>query len=210
MAAQKQDDQLERTFSSYVRIQDVVLKTYLGRWTIRRSGERGSGISVLPARFDDDDIYTYAYKVTYIHMYTYICTYIHIHTYIHTCIYIHTHIYIYICTHIWIYIYMNIYMNKHSYIYIYIYSHEHNTHTHNIHTYIYIYRRSLKSFQTFFVWALLLIVHTWNSSPLRNNIPRLQCTCTLTTTSGSPHRRPLVWACQWPSVTASFISSIIT
>ena len=31
MAAQKQDDQLERTFSSYVRIQAVVLKTYLGR-----------------------------------------------------------------------------------------------------------------------------------------------------------------------------------
>ena len=56
MAAQKQDDQLERTFSSYVRIQDVVLKTYLGRWTIGRSGERGSGISVLPARYDDDDI----------------------------------------------------------------------------------------------------------------------------------------------------------
>ena len=55
MAAQKQDDQLERTFSSYVRIQDVVLKTYLGRWTIGRSGERGSRISVLPARYDDDD-----------------------------------------------------------------------------------------------------------------------------------------------------------
>ena len=51
MAAQKQDDQLERTFSSYVRIQVVVLKTYLGRWTIGRSGERGSGISVLPARW---------------------------------------------------------------------------------------------------------------------------------------------------------------
>ena len=42
-------------FSSYVRIQVVVLKTYLGRWTIGRSGERGSGISVLPARYDDDD-----------------------------------------------------------------------------------------------------------------------------------------------------------
>ena len=56
MAAQKQDDQLERTFSSYVRIQVVVLKTYLGRWTIGRSGERGSGISVLPARYDDDDV----------------------------------------------------------------------------------------------------------------------------------------------------------
>ena len=51
----KLDDQLERTFSSYVRIQVVVLKTYLGRWTIGRSGERGSGISVLPARYDDDD-----------------------------------------------------------------------------------------------------------------------------------------------------------
>ena len=55
MAAQMQDDQLERTFSSYEWIQDVVLKTYLGRWTIGRSGERGSGISVLPARYDDDD-----------------------------------------------------------------------------------------------------------------------------------------------------------
>ena len=37
----------------YVRIRDVVLKTYLGRWTIGRSGERGSGISVLPAWHDD-------------------------------------------------------------------------------------------------------------------------------------------------------------
>ena len=52
---EKQDDQLKRTFSSYVRIQVVVLKTCLGRWTIGRSGERGSGISVLPARYDDDD-----------------------------------------------------------------------------------------------------------------------------------------------------------
>ena len=55
MAVQKQDDQHEHTFSSFVRIRDVVLKTCLGRWTIGRSGERGSGISVLPARYDDDD-----------------------------------------------------------------------------------------------------------------------------------------------------------
>ena len=55
MAVEKQDDQHEHTFSSYVRIRDVVLKTYLGRWTKGRSGERGSGISVLPARHDDDD-----------------------------------------------------------------------------------------------------------------------------------------------------------
>ena len=41
MAVQKQDDQHEHTFSNYVRI--------------GKSGERGSGISVLPARHDDDD-----------------------------------------------------------------------------------------------------------------------------------------------------------
>ena len=34
----KQDDQLEHTYSSYVRIQDVALKTCLRRWTIGRSG----------------------------------------------------------------------------------------------------------------------------------------------------------------------------
>ena len=39
MAGLKQDNQLKHTFSSYVRI----------------SGERGSGISVLVARQDDDD-----------------------------------------------------------------------------------------------------------------------------------------------------------
>ena len=55
MAVQKQDDQHEHTFSNYVRIQDVVLKTCLRRWTIGKSGERGSGISVLPALHDDDD-----------------------------------------------------------------------------------------------------------------------------------------------------------
>ena len=60
MAVQKQDDQHEHTFSNYVRIQDVVLKTCLRRWTIGKSGERGSGISVLPARHDDD-IYIYIY-----------------------------------------------------------------------------------------------------------------------------------------------------
>ena len=55
------------------------------------------------------------------------------------------------------------------------------------------------SFQTFFVWALLLIVHTWNSSPLPSNLLRMQCTCTVPTTSGRPHGSSLVWACQWPS-----------
>ena len=42
-------------YISYVRIRDVALKTCQGRWMIGRSGERGSGISVLAARHDDDD-----------------------------------------------------------------------------------------------------------------------------------------------------------
>ena len=59
---------------------------------------------------------------------------------------------------------------------------------------------SLNKFPDFFVWALLLIVHTWNSSPLRSNLLQLQCTCcTVPRTSGRPHRCPLVWACQSPS-----------
>ena len=55
MAKQKQDDQLEHTYSSYIRIQDVALKTSQRRWTIGRSGERGSGISTLAAQHDDDE-----------------------------------------------------------------------------------------------------------------------------------------------------------
>ena len=56
MAGQKQDDQLEHTFSSYMRIRDVALKTCQRRWTIRRNGERRSEISVLAARHDDFDL----------------------------------------------------------------------------------------------------------------------------------------------------------
>ena len=59
MAEQRQDDQLEHTFSNYVRIRDLVQKTWRWRWTIGKSGERGSGISVLPARHDDDDDYSF-------------------------------------------------------------------------------------------------------------------------------------------------------
>ena len=43
------------TYSSSVRIRDVALKTCQRRWMIGRSGERGSGISVLAAWHDDDD-----------------------------------------------------------------------------------------------------------------------------------------------------------
>ena len=50
MAEQKQDDQLEPTYSSSVRIQD------------RKEGKRGSGISVLAVRHDDG-IYIYIYNM---------------------------------------------------------------------------------------------------------------------------------------------------
>ena len=66
MAVQKQDDQHEHIFSNYVRIQDVVQKTCLRRWTRGKSGERGSGISVLPAWHDDDDILNHMYVNIYI------------------------------------------------------------------------------------------------------------------------------------------------
>ena len=48
----KADDQPELTYSSYVRTQDVTQKTCRMRWTIGKSGERWSRISVLVARHD--------------------------------------------------------------------------------------------------------------------------------------------------------------
>ena len=56
MARQKQDNQLKHTFSSYVRIWDAALKTCLRQWMMGRSGERGSGIFVLAARHDDNQL----------------------------------------------------------------------------------------------------------------------------------------------------------
>ena len=112
MANQKQDDQLEHTYSSYEMIRDVTLKTCRRRWMIGRRGERGSGISPLAARHDD--MHVYIYKQTYVYIYIYI--YIYAHTFIYIYIYIYIYIQnVYIYTFIYIYIYM-------SYIYvIYIY-----------------------------------------------------------------------------------------
>ena len=56
MDERRQDDQLERTYNSSVPIQNVALRTYRERWTIERSGGRGSGRSVLAARHDDYDL----------------------------------------------------------------------------------------------------------------------------------------------------------
>ena len=55
MDEQREDDQLEPTHSSSVPVQDVPLKTYWKQWTIEKGGEKGSGISMLMVRRDDDD-----------------------------------------------------------------------------------------------------------------------------------------------------------
>ena len=53
-SCEMQDDQLEHTYSSYVRIRDEALKTCQRWWMIGRGGDRGSGISMLAARHDGD------------------------------------------------------------------------------------------------------------------------------------------------------------
>ena len=63
----KQDDQLGHTHSSCVRIRDVAQKTCPRRWTMGKSGERGSGISVLAARHDDDDDISHNLTVLCLH-----------------------------------------------------------------------------------------------------------------------------------------------
>ena len=57
----KLDDQLEHTYSSYVRIRDVAQKTCQRRWTIGKSGKRG--LSVLAVWHDDDDD-SFIYQIT--------------------------------------------------------------------------------------------------------------------------------------------------
>ena len=54
---------------------------------------------------------------------------------------------------------------------------------------------------TFFVWALLLIVHTWNSSSLRSNLLRLQFTCTVPKT---------FWKAPWKSSCGSVLMTFVT
>ena len=44
MDKQRQDDQLEPTYSSSVSIRDVDLKTCRKQWTIEKGDEKGSGI----------------------------------------------------------------------------------------------------------------------------------------------------------------------
>ena len=145
MAKQKQDDQLEHTYSSYVRIRVVALKTCQKQWIIGRSGERESGISVLAVRHDDDEdnmciyvcVYIYIFRCEhicvykYIYIYIYACVYIYIYVCVCVCvcvcvytcicmyIYIRVCVCVYICVCVCIYIYIYIYVCVYIYIYIY-------------------------------------------------------------------------------------------
>ena len=56
MDKQRQDNQLEPTYSSSVPIRDVVLKTCRKQCTIEKSDKKGSGISVLMVLHDDDHV----------------------------------------------------------------------------------------------------------------------------------------------------------
>ena len=55
MDEERQDHQLEPTYTSSVPIRDEVLKTSRKQWTTEKVGEKGTGIYVLMARLDDDD-----------------------------------------------------------------------------------------------------------------------------------------------------------
>ena len=59
MDEQRQDDQLKPTYNSSVQIQGVDLKTCRKQWTIGKGGGKESGISVLMAWHDDDDVFCY-------------------------------------------------------------------------------------------------------------------------------------------------------
>ena len=66
-----------------------------------------------------------------------------------------------------------------------------------VYIYIYIYiRGSLNKFSDFFRMGTFIDSIHMNSSPLRSNLLRLQCTCTVPTTSGKSHRSHLVLGCQ--------------
>ena len=56
MDEQKQDNQLEPTYTRSLPMQNVALKTWREQWMIEKGGGSGSGRFVLMAWHDDDDI----------------------------------------------------------------------------------------------------------------------------------------------------------
>ena len=138
MAVKKKDDQHEHTFSSSVRIRNVVLKNCLGRWTIGRSCERASGISVLPAWHDDDydgyiciscrtrkpiwynkDIYIYI-QIWNINLYLYIYIYIYVCVCVCVCIWVFLYISLLFPRSLSLSLCLSLSLSLYIYIYIYI------------------------------------------------------------------------------------------
>ena len=90
--------------------------------------------------------------------------------------------------YVYIFIYLFIYTFLCTYIYLYIYSYDKNLIPKSfliskiftvlckqqctVFSTILTYEVITINFQTFFIWALLLIVDIWNSSPLRSNLPQ--------------------------------------
>ena len=107
MAEQRQNDQLEPTYNSYVRIRDAALETCQKQWTIERSGERVSEISILISRLDDNDDDDEGETSIYFLVFMLLCWLRFEHYFIYqeivyadlvtTHTHTHTHIYIYAC-----------------------------------------------------------------------------------------------------------------
>ena len=55
MNEQRQGNQLELIYNSFVPVQDIALKTSREQWTIETGGKKRSERSVLAVRYDDDD-----------------------------------------------------------------------------------------------------------------------------------------------------------
>ena len=64
---------LEPTHSTSVSVRDVSLKTYRKRWTIEECGERGSGVSAMVARRNDEDLRMFSFIQLFIYLYIYFC-----------------------------------------------------------------------------------------------------------------------------------------
>ena len=83
IAVQKQDDQHEHTFSSCVRIWDVVLRTCLRRWTIDREEWRERVRDIRATSATWWYIYIYIYIYTHLLYIFWVCIYIYIYVYMY-------------------------------------------------------------------------------------------------------------------------------
>ena len=145
-------------------------------------------------------MYPTVYKCIYLSVCLFLLTDQCICIYLSTYLSINVYLYRSINISLSMYLFPNIYIYLRIYLHFYLPIYQSMCISINISLCLSMYKGHKISFQTFFVWALLLIEYTWNSSSLRSNLLQLHWTCcTVPTTSARPHGSPLVWACQWPS-----------